>query len=287
MGTCNWADHQDFYPRGVTSADRLSFYAAYFPIVEVDTTFYGIPKPSVPKRWSEITPADFQFNVKAYRSMTFHEREDGKARRPTAEEENDFMAVLDPLRRAGKLRAVHYQFPPWFTATPTNMDYLSELADKHPHDQLIVEFRHSTWGEPARFGAATELMEEAGIAYCIVDQPQLGSGSMPPNLAVTTDKLAVLRMHGQNKKTWYKKGSTSADRFDYLYNDEELLEWVPRIQALADRANEVHVLFNNNRSNYAVVNGLQMAGLLDLGYPSPETMVEHSREGQQKDLPLT
>ena len=286
VGTCNWADHQDFYPPAVQSGERLRYYATFFPIVEVNTTFYGIPKPSVAKRWAEMTPPGFQFNVKAYRSLTMHEREDGKPRRPTDAEEDDFMAVLAPLRRAGKLRAVHYQFPPWFTATPANMDYISELADKHPQDQLIVEFRHRTWAEPARFDAATELLEEAGIAYCIVDQPQLGSASMPPHLAVTTDQLAVLRMHGRNRKTWYKKGETSADRFDYLYSEEELVEWVPRINGLADRAQEVHVLFNNNRSNYAVVNGLQMAGLLELGYPSPGVMAEQRREGTQEELPL-
>jgi uncharacterized protein YecE (DUF72 family) len=255
--------------------------------VEVDTTFYGVPKPTVAARWANITPNGFKFNVKAYRSLTLHEREDGKPRRPTDEEERDFMAVLDPLRDAGKLRAVHYQFPPWFTATPNNMDYISELADKHPRDQLIVEFRHRTWAEQARFDAVTELIEEAGIAYCIVDQPQLGSASMPPNLAVTTDRLAVLRMHGRNQKTWYTKGETSANRFDYLYREEELVEWVPRIRVMADRAREVHVLFNNNRSNYAVVNGLQMARLLDLGYPPPEAIADRLRKGVQEDLPLS
>jgi uncharacterized protein YecE (DUF72 family) len=286
VGTCNWADHDDFYPSGVAAGERLRHYARFFPMVEVDSTFYGIPKPSVASRWSEQTPEGFLFNVKAYRSLTMHEREDGKARRPTEEEEREFSDLLDPLRASGKLRAVHYQFPPWFQATPANMDYISELSGKHPRDQLIVEFRHQTWAEPARFDAVTELLAEAGIAYCIVDQPQLGSGSMAPHEAVTTDKLAVVRMHGRNARTWYKKGQTSADRFDYLYSEEELLEWVPRVRRLADRASEVHVLFNNNRSNYAVVNGLQMAGLLDLGYPAVEEMEDRRREGMQEQLPL-
>ncbi len=286
VGTCNWADHEDFYPKGLPAGERLRYYAQFFPLVEVDSTFYGIPKPSVARRWSEQTRADFRFNVKAYRSLTLHERENGEPRRPTEEEEHDFMDLLDPLRKASKLRGVHYQFPPWFQATPANMDYISELADKHPQDQLIVEFRHRSWSEPARFDAVTELLAEAGIAYCIVDEPQLGSASMPPHLAVTTEKLAVVRMHGRNRKTWYKKGETSADRFDYLYSEEELLEWVPRVRQLADRAREVHVLFNNNRSNYAVVNGLQMASLLDLGYPPVEEMEARRREGLQEELPL-
>jgi uncharacterized protein YecE (DUF72 family) len=285
VGTCNWADHELFYPPGLAPGDRLRHYARFFPIVEVDTTFYGIAKPAVAQRWVDITPRGFQFNVKAYRSLTLHEREDGKPRPATPEEERDFMDLLAPIRDAGRLRAVHYQFPPWFKATPTNMGYLSEIADRHPRDRVIVEFRHSSWGEPARFDAVTELLEEAAMTYCIVDQPQLGSGSMPPHLAVTSPDLAVLRMHGRNQRTWYKKGATSADRFDYLYEEEELLEWVPRARDLADRAREVHVLFNNNRSNYAVVNGLQMAGLLDLGYPDPAEATQPAPP-EQGELPL-
>jgi uncharacterized protein YecE (DUF72 family) len=286
VGTCNWADHTDFYPRGLPAGERLAYYARFFPLVEVDSTFYGIPKPAVARRWVELTPPGFLFNVKAYRSLTLHEREDGKPREATEEEKREFMDLLSPIREAGKLRGVHYQFPPWFTATAKNMDYISRLPDQHPRDQLIVEFRHRSWSEPARFDAVTELLEEAGMTYCIVDEPQLGSASMPPHLVVTSPKLAVVRMHGRNYQTWYKKGTTSADRFDYLYREEELLEWVPRVRALADRAQEVHVLFNNNRSNYAVVNGLQMARLLDLGYPPPESVPVAEPVPVQAELPL-
>jgi uncharacterized protein YecE (DUF72 family) len=286
VGTCNWADHKDFYPRGLAASGRLAYYARFFPIVEVDTTFYGIPKAEVAERWARTTPDPFVFNVKAYKSLTMHEREDGKPRAATDEEERDFMALLTPLRDAGKLRGVHYQFPPWFTANPANMDYISRLRDRHPQDRLIVEFRHQSWSEPGRFDAVTELLEEARMTYCIVDEPQLGSASMAPHMAVTSPELAVLRLHGHNYKTWYKKGETSADRFDYLYPEEELLEWVPRIRALADRANEVHVLFNNNRSNYAVINGLQMGRLLDLGLRSPESIPGADPAIEQPELPF-
>ena len=285
VGTCNWADHEDFYPRGMPPVERLAHYSRFFPLVEVDTTFYGIPRPSVAARWAQSTPDGFLFNVKAYRSLTMHERVDGKPRPATDEEERDFLAVLDPLRDAGKLRAVHYQFPPWFTANPTNMDYVSRLPDRHPRDQLIVEMRHSSWGEPARFEALAELLAETGMSYCAVDQPQLGSASMPAHMAVTSPALAVVRMHGRNRKTWYVKGKTSADRFDYRYDHDELLEWVPRVRAMADRAREVHVLFNNNRGNYAVVNGLEMAELLGLDYPSPASSLQ-APPPRQEELPI-
>lgn len=287
VGTCNWADHENFYPKGLASNQRLRHYARFFPVVEVDTTFYGIAKPEVARRWVDLTPDGFRFNVKAYRSLTMHEREDGKPRPATPEEEHDFMELLQPLRDAGKLRAVHYQFPPWFTATARNMDYISRLPDRHPREQVIVEFRHRSWAEPARFDGVTELLEEAGMTYCCVDEPQLGSGSMPPHVVVTSPDLAVIRLHGRNYSKWYvKDAATSGERFDYLYPEEELLEWVPRIRGMADRAKEVHVLFNNNRSNYAVINGLQMAAMLDLGLPPPESAVVPLSGSTQQELPL-
>jgi len=99
VGTCNWADHTDFYPpeleHGNRQKEKLSFYAQYFPLVEIDTTFYGIPRPPVVESWVERTPEQFRFNIKAYRSLTGHEREDRIPRKPTAEEERDFMAALD------------------------------------------------------------------------------------------------------------------------------------------------------------------------------------------------
>ena len=286
VGTCNWADHKHFYPPGLAPAERLAHYARSFPLVEVDTTFYGIPKPGVAERWVETTPPSFRFNVKAYRSLTLHERDDGKPRQPTAEEERGFLEVLQPIRQAGKLVGVHYQFPPWFKASPANMDFVARLGDRHPDDQVVVEFRHESWAVPERFDSVTELLAEAGMTYCIVDEPQVGSASMPPHVVVTSPRLAVIRFHGQNRQKWYvKNAKSSTERFDYLYREEALAEWVPRIRAVAEEAEQVHVLFNNNRSNYAVANGLQMAELLDLGLPAPGS-VPPVIEPEQEKLPL-
>ena len=286
VGTCNWSDHKHFYPRGMPTGDRLEYYSRFFPMVEVDTTFYGIAPPATAEKWVNATPAEFRFNVKAYRSLTLHEREEGRPRPPTAEEERAFMALLLPIRQAGKLAAVHYQFPPWFKASPANMDVVSRLPERHPDDQVIVEFRHSSWAEPARFDAVTELLAESGMTYCCVDEPQVGSATMPPHLAVTSPRLAVVRFHGHNRQKWYVKNArSSTERFDYLYREDTLAEWVPRLRALAAEAEQVHALFNNNRSNYAVVNGLQLAGLLDLGLPDPST-VTAVVEPEQERLPL-
>jgi uncharacterized protein YecE (DUF72 family) len=138
-----------------------------------------------------------------------------------------------------------------------------------------------------------ELLREALISLCVVDEPQVGQGSFPTLLAVTDPRLVVVRFHGRNRGTWYKKGPTSGDRFDYLYSRAELSDWVDPSQKLAEQVDELQLLFNNNRADYAVVNGLQMADLLGLGYPSHRALPADDTPvspplppPQQDELPL-
>ncbi|MFN2568856.1 MAG: DUF72 domain-containing protein [Candidatus Dormibacteria bacterium] len=273
VGTCNWADHERFYPpelaRGTGQRDRLAYYARYFPLVEVDTTFYGIPPASTSASWVDRTPDGFRFNVKAHRSLTRHEREGRRPRAPTAEEERSFLEALQPLREAGRLVAVHYQFPPWFTNTPSSRDILVEARERHPEDIVAIEFRHRSWFDGEAWVATEELLTELDATFVGVDAPQLGTATAPPLLAVTSPRLCVVRFHGRNRKTWYRSGPTSGDRFDYLYTPEEFAGWVSPIQATSRSGVPVHVLLNNNRSNYAVVNAFDVAALLGEPLPTP------------------
>ncbi|MHB8393978.1 MAG: DUF72 domain-containing protein [Candidatus Dormibacteria bacterium] len=286
IGTCNWSDHSDFYPRGLPLRDRLAYYARFFPIVEVDSSYYAIPTPERTRAWSEAVPDAFLFNVKAFRSMTYHERVGGEPREPTASEESAFLACLEPLREAGKLRAVHYQFPPWFTASPANQDRLARLRERHQRDLVVVEFRHRSWADPEGLPQLLGLLAEAQVSLCLVDEPQIGSGSFPTLPELTDPRLAVIRFHGRNRHTWYRPGPTSGDRFDYLYREDELREWSEPIRELVNSVDELHLLFNNNRANYAVVNGLQMAHILGLDYPplpsaQPSLPIAPARESQR------
>jgi len=96
----------------------------------------------------------------------------------------------------------------------------------------------------------------------VVDEPQLGSGSVPTLLEVTDPDLVIVRFHGRNARKWYARTATTAERFDYLYSEEELAGWVPGVRTLAERASRVHILFNNNMQDYAVQNARQMRLLL-------------------------
>ncbi len=76
VGRCAWADHEDFYPPGVKTTDRITYYARRFPVVEVNSSFYHLLPPRTYAGWATKTPPDFVFNVKAYGVLTHHRRDE-------------------------------------------------------------------------------------------------------------------------------------------------------------------------------------------------------------------
>jgi uncharacterized protein YecE (DUF72 family) len=95
----------------------------------------------------------------------------------------------------------------------------------------------------------------------MVDEPQTKT-AMPPIVAVTSPQLAVVRFHGRRTETWEAKGIPVVERFRYLYDADELAEWVPRIRDVADQVPEIHVLMNNCYANYGTTNAREIADLL-------------------------
>jgi uncharacterized protein YecE (DUF72 family) len=271
IGTCNWLDHKGFYPpeldKSSRAKEKLTYYASQFPIVEVDSTYYGIPKPDVAMGWVERTPDDFIFNVKAYRTLTGHGTRDEPKRPATPGEESDFIELLKPLRAAGKLGAVHYQFAPWVTHSVKAREALLEVRERHPGDKVAVEFRHRSWYEPEALAQTTELLKEADITLVAVDAPQIGSATAPPLLAVTSPGLLIVRFHGRNYKTWYGKGATSADRFDYVYQADEFASWKRRLHDVEDKVEEMHLLMNTNAGSQGPDNARLLASVLGVQLP--------------------
>jgi len=258
VGTCNWADHTDFYPAGLPSNQQLSYYAEHFPVVEINSTFYHKMPERNFRLWAERTPPGFLFDVKPYRQLTWHDRQ----KPPDDDITAAFRQVLQPLRDAEKLGAVNFQFPPWFVFRPENLDYIRHCRGQFPDDRLSVEFRHRSWLEGEHLPALLEMLREQHVGLTVVDEPQLGSGSVPTVLEVTTPELVLVRFHGRNSKMWYAKVERTADRFDYLYSDAELHGWLPNVATLAENAEEIHLLFNNNHANYAVLNARQLETIL-------------------------
>lgn len=292
-GIAGWADKslidsKLFYPMAVkTSADRLAFYASQFPLVEVDSTYYGIPKPETVEAWVAKTPAHFTFDVKSFSLFTNHPTRplsmppDLREGLPAALREkrnlylehvaddivdetwDRFRAALEPLRAAGKLAAVFFQFPPWFLPSSRSLAYVEQCQERMHGYQVAVEFRRPEWLDARHRDGTLAFLTSRGIPYVAVDVPEGHATSMPSVYNVTSDKLAAIRFHGRNHQTWDLKGVPPNVRFRYDYTDQELSEWVPRIKEMERSAGRVHALMNNNYSNYSVKNAQQLERLLE------------------------
>ena len=276
VGTSSWTDKSliesgKFYPpTATTPEDRLRFYASQFPIVEIDSSYYGIPTVENAQRWVERTPPGFVFNIKTYRLFTRHQTpivslaKDIRAALGPITKKNvydkdlpseitkelwrQFRAVLDVLRNGGKLGAVHMQFAPWVAFHPETFDYLIHCRAMLAGFNVAVEFRNGTWFDTDRHSARTLAFErENGFVNVVVDEPQGIASTIPAVWEVTNPELAIVRLHGRNHATWNRKGlKASSQRFDYDYSDDELRGLATDITALAPKAQNVHVLFNNN-----------------------------------------
>lgn len=258
VGTCSWADHKPFYPQGLPRNQQISFYAQHFAIVELNASYYYMLPQRNYELWAQRTPPGFVFDVKPYKQLTWHDRQNPPDEEITAQ----FREALQPLREAGKLGAVHLQFPPWFQYRPRNLDYIHQVRERFPDDRLSVEFRNRTWLEGDHLAGLCADLRAHEISLTVVDEPQLGSGSVPTVLEVTRPDLVIVRFHGRNYETWYARVKRTAERFDYCYSEEELRAWASNVLTLAEQARELHLLFNNNAQDYAVQNARQLRLLL-------------------------
>ncbi|MCC6792572.1 MAG: DUF72 domain-containing protein [Thermomicrobiales bacterium] len=270
VGTSSWNDIAQFYPPGLPQPDRLGYYADLFPVVEVNTTYYRTPNRRMVEGWAERTPPGFVFDVKPPRGLTATPEEPrGEPPEPDADLAAAFAEALQPLRAAGKLGALTFQFPPSWRNTEAHRDYLQLLPELLPGFPIAVEFRRRDWLDPEHADATLALLRDAGLSYTMADEPQFGSGSVPPVFGVTNPRLAVVRFHGRNAATWYRFGGSSQDRFDWVYSSQELDEWTPRIETAAHEAAAVHVFFNTNKDDQGPRNAELLMRLLGLAAPTP------------------
>jgi uncharacterized protein YecE (DUF72 family) len=237
-------------PRGF---DALAYVTGYFNLIEINSTFYRVPRPATAASWAERVShrRDFQFTVKA-----FHEFTHGAS--PARRSEIDaFARAVEPLSAKGRLSAVLVQFPWSFRFSPAATRYISDLAAWFAPLATAIEVRHGSWGKPE----ATAFFVENGIGMCGIDQPQIGE-SLPPGAGVADGAGAYLRLHGRNRAEWFKPDTNRDRRYDYLYSAEELNEWVERVKRLAREIDRIHVVLNNHFRGQAVANALAMSAML-------------------------
>jgi uncharacterized protein YecE (DUF72 family) len=286
VGTASWTDRtlieSGWYPpEADTPEKRLRYYARQFPLVEVDATYYALPAEQTATAWAARTPATFTFDVKAFSLFTQHPtrvaalptdlrpavEKTGKDRvylkdvdpAVTDQAWERFLAALEPLREAGKLGTILLQFPPWFPISRRNKEYIAACAERVAPRRACVEFRNRTWMTEDNQRETLDFLSAHQLPYVCVDMPQGHRDSIPPVLAVTDPRLAVVRLHGHSDK-WDSKDIH--ERFGYRYTTDEITDWAAKVAALARDADGTHVLFNNCYRDYAQVNAQQLTALL-------------------------
>jgi len=285
IGTCSWAGEalsKFWYPEGIPPRDRLQWYAAHYSTVEVDSTYYRVPARSMVQGWADRTPDGFVMHVKAFGLMTRHPvkleqvppdlrdglpvDDRGRVDRPSREARGAvfaaFLEALAPLRDAGKLGGLLFQMPPYVVWKPSSLNYLEWAREQVGDDRMLVEFRHRSWFEDDVIQEVLRWLDERGIAYVTVDAPKVDAKNVPPTVVASTAGLAYVRLHGRNAATWNRRGGSAAERFDYLYSEAELEEWVDPLRELSGEAEEAYAFFNNNNQTNGVAQAAAGADLL-------------------------
>ena len=292
IGTAGWTDPTltapgVFYPDGTSSAEaRLRHYADVFPMVEVDAPFYALPTARMAQLWAERTPPDFVFDVKAHALMTGHPTE--VKRLPTVLRDalptdvaakgriypkdvpadvmdalwGGFVDALQPLVAADKLGAILLQYPRWFVPGAPARDELLRARERLEGLPVSVEFRARSWFSAKTADHTLRFLSDHDLPFVMVDEPQGLRSSVPPVVAVTSPRLAIVRLHGRRGDQWERRGTTVAEKYRYLYDRAELEAWVPKIVEAARQSERTHVVFNNCFANYGTTNALEMGALL-------------------------
>jgi uncharacterized protein YecE (DUF72 family) len=284
IGTSSWADPgfvEEWYPQGLPARERLAWYAERFEAVEVNSTFYAVPDRGAVARWAAETPGDFTFDVKLHRVLSRHAA-DPRSLPPALREgvttnargrveltpaleaamADAVSAAVAPL--GDKLGSFLLQLSPAFGPRDHDLDELAGLVARlRETAPVAIELRHRFWLDEHRREDTLQWFERHGAAFVCVDAPEGSSAPtiMPSLDAVTRDDVAYLRAHGRNLQG-YLRGRSVAERFAWRYADDELEELRERAHRLAEEADTVHVMFNNNRGADAPQAAQRMRELL-------------------------
>ena len=267
-----------FYPApakgrrgGRAGFDELAYYAEHFDTVEVNSTFYGSPRPTVARSWADRTPAGFEFSLKLYRELT-HSPVPGV---PSMEQAvvDEYRRGIEPLAKAGKIGALLAQFPASFKQTPPARDYLDALLKTFSDYPVAVELRHRSWSDD--FAATLSILNARNAALTQIDEPKFRL-SIRQNQLPNITGFYYMRLHGRNAAQWWRHEHKD-DRYNYLYSADELKPFAETADAARRLVKKLYLYFNNHFSSKAVVNAVMIKK--QLGEPItgtyPASFVEH------------
>jgi len=239
----------NFYPKGMPRREWLCYYSREFNSLELNSTFYTLPKLSVLEAIIAKTGEGFLFSVKANQELT-HKRQ------TSGDTFVAFRKMLEPFVATEKLGCILAQFPYSFGLNRQNREYLELFRDRLGNLPIVVEFRNIAWLKPEVF----VWLRQQDLGFCCVDEPPL-PGLLPPVAEVTSD-IAYVRFHGRNATKWWQH-EHAYERYDYTYSIQELQEWLPKIAKLRSLAQKIFVFANNHWQGQAIGTIRQVRAMLD------------------------
>lgn len=266
LALTTWTEHPALIG-GVKRTVTLNEYAQRMPAVEIDTFFYALPNINTVQKWIGQVSPGFQFIVKAHQSMTRHPQAELPAGLNLAQAFQHFKTAVSPLIATGQLKTILFQFPPTFTPTVTNIDYLMKVRQLMGNLPIAVELRNQAWYKTGVLRALVAYCQELHYTLVAADEAQSTQASVPFYLVNTNPQLALLRLHGRNQAGWRNPGkSWRKQRTLYRYSDEELAQFQKQIEALKPAPQEVCVIFNNNSGGDAAPNALRLQEMMGLHF---------------------
>jgi len=226
IGTSGW--HYDhwagvFYPEGLPKTRWFSYYCRHFDTVEINNTFYQLPKEKTFKDWHEQAPKGFLYTVKANRYITHLKR--------LKDPKEPLKRFFDRVKLLQKnVGPILYQLPPNFHK---NLDRLESFLDALPKDRIaIFEFRHKSWFSDDTY----ELLDTFDAGFCVHDMPDI----VPPR--VVTGSSIYVRFHGATGK------------YQGNYPKQTLKKWARWIKEHSNQVRRIYAYFNNDTHGYAIEN---------------------------------
>ncbi|MCY4108837.1 MAG: DUF72 domain-containing protein [Chloroflexi bacterium] len=283
VGLCGWRRLQDFYPPRTRPADMLAYYSKHFPLVEISTTFQGIPSSDRVREWATSVEPGFTFDVVAFGGLTLHQLRPGASPGSAKSSWTDlaveppevifdaFAESISPLAENDLLGLLILQFPPWFEAGESGLDYLARCRSEFDGMRLAVEFRNESWIEPAdRLETTLERLIDLEIALSASDFPD--AGDLAPELAahVSVAEFGSMRLHGRAAGAWDRVGPGGDYAAEYSYSDDDLNALVPVLQSLDAEVDELHVSFNVAPADGAVESSKRLLELIDEAEREPD-----------------
>ena len=234
------------YPKGLAPELRLSAYAMWFDHLELNASYYAVPKAASVLKWIAATPPNFVFDVRLHRVISQSPAKSVQEGRLL----NYFLEGVRPLIEAKKLGAFLLVLSSNFSPERHQLDELDTLVSKLAPHPLAIELRHRTWVEGKTRAATLGWFRERKVTWVAVDMPRIaGSDLMPAVDDVTNPRLAYLRLHGRNPG--WLDAKTAADKHTYAYTQDDLREITARVRKLAARAENVRVVANNHARDFA------------------------------------